>query len=235
MANTVRRLRFRNCMAHSPTGAHSARAARPPSIFIVCKSPAFALQRAIPARAGFFHLTRGRAGHCLTPRPALEWPHAKANPPSIRRPPATNAGKSIIAISEPAPSPRASATRTTPTFGNGAAASIPARIPANIRTERRRHSTTPAHNSNKLGRCSCRSARRPISKCGVMRGIGTCMNPPCGNAGELLPSQKPNSIVRCPCGATFDSHDPSGSYIHRVYIHANQTSEPRQRFGYGEL
>jgi hypothetical protein len=88
MANTARRLRFRNCMAHSPTSAHSAPAARPPSIFIVCKSAAFALQRAIPIEGGFFHLTRGRAGRCLAPRPALEWPHAKANPPSIRRPPA---------------------------------------------------------------------------------------------------------------------------------------------------
>ena len=184
MANTVRRLRFRNCMAHSPTGAHSARAARPPSIFIVCKSPAFALQRAIPARAGFFHLTRGRAGHCLTPRPALEWPHAKANPPSIRRPPATNAGKSIIAISEPAPSPRASATRTTLTLGNGAAASIPARIPANISTERRRHSTTPALVSHKRGRFSCRSAPSPIFGNGAMRATGTRINTQCGNAGS---------------------------------------------------
>ena len=29
--------------------------------------------------------------------------------------------------------------------------------------------------------------------------------------GELLPSQKPNSMMRCPCGETFDSHDPAGS------------------------
>ena len=41
--------------------------------------------------------------------------------------------------------------------------------------------------------------------------------------GELLPSQKPNSMMRCPCGVTFDSHNPSGSYVHRGDIYAGQT------------
>jgi hypothetical protein len=42
--------------------------------------------------------------------------------------------------------------------------------------------------------------------------------------GELLPSQKPNSIMRCPCGVTFDSHDPAGSYVHREHVYARQTA-----------
>jgi hypothetical protein len=43
--------------------------------------------------------------------------------------------------------------------------------------------------------------------------------------GELLPSQKPNSMMRCPCGETFDSHDPAGSYVHRVHIYAMQATD----------
>jgi hypothetical protein len=39
--------------------------------------------------------------------------------------------------------------------------------------------------------------------------------------GELLPSQKPDTMMRCPCGITFDSHDPAGSYVHRQHIYAN--------------
>jgi len=29
--------------------------------------------------------------------------------------------------------------------------------------------------------------------------------------GELMPSQKPNSMMTCPCGERFDSHDPAGT------------------------
>jgi hypothetical protein len=38
-------------------------------------------------------------------------------------------------------------------------------------------------------------------------------------AGEKLPSQKPSSLMRCPCGVAFDSHDPDGSYVHRGHIY----------------
>jgi hypothetical protein len=37
----------------------------------------------------------------------------------------------------------------------------------------------------------------------------------------LLPSQKPDTMMRCPCEITFDSHDPAGSYAHRQHIYAN--------------
>jgi hypothetical protein len=40
--------------------------------------------------------------------------------------------------------------------------------------------------------------------------------------GELLPSQKPNTMMRCPCGERFDSHDPAGSYVHRQHIYERQ-------------
>jgi hypothetical protein len=32
--------------------------------------------------------------------------------------------------------------------------------------------------------------------------------------GEKLPSQIPSSMMTCPCGERFDSHDPEGSYVH---------------------
>jgi hypothetical protein len=42
--------------------------------------------------------------------------------------------------------------------------------------------------------------------------------------GELMPFQKPNSVMECPCGARFDSHDPAGSYEHRRHIFAAQSA-----------
>ena len=41
--------------------------------------------------------------------------------------------------------------------------------------------------------------------------------------GELLPSQKPNTMMGCPCGERFDSHDPAGSYVHRRHIYEAQS------------
>jgi hypothetical protein len=42
--------------------------------------------------------------------------------------------------------------------------------------------------------------------------------------GEKLPSQKPSTMMGCPCGARFDSHDPAGSYVHRGHIYAKQAT-----------
>jgi hypothetical protein len=44
-------------------------------------------------------------------------------------------------------------------------------------------------------------------------------------AGELLPSQKPNTMLHCPCGNMFDSHDPASSYIHRQHIYVAQAAD----------
>jgi hypothetical protein len=47
--------------------------------------------------------------------------------------------------------------------------------------------------------------------------------------GELLPSQRPNSWMGCPCGERFDSHDPAGSYVHREHIYAAQAVDGIRR------
>jgi hypothetical protein len=47
--------------------------------------------------------------------------------------------------------------------------------------------------------------------------------------GEKLPSQYPSSMMRCPCGSTFDSHDPAGSYVHRGHIYARQAADGTRR------
>jgi hypothetical protein len=47
--------------------------------------------------------------------------------------------------------------------------------------------------------------------------------------GERLPSQSPNSMMTCPCGELFDSHDPDGSYIHRGHIYAAQAADGIRR------
>ena len=47
--------------------------------------------------------------------------------------------------------------------------------------------------------------------------------------GEKLPSQKPNSMMRCPCGERFDSHDPAGNYDHRGHIYAAQAADGIRR------
>jgi hypothetical protein len=46
---------------------------------------------------------------------------------------------------------------------------------------------------------------------------------------ELLPSQKPTSLMTCPCGEAFDSHDPEGSYVHRGHIYAAQAADGIRR------
>ena len=37
-------------------------------------------------------------------------------------------------------------------------------------------------------------------------------------AGEKFPSQKPNSLMKCPCGETFDSHRLEHTVIHVPHI-----------------
>jgi len=37
-------------------------------------------------------------------------------------------------------------------------------------------------------------------------------------AGERLPSQKPSSLMKCPCGEVFDSHRPEHTLIHVLHI-----------------
>jgi hypothetical protein len=46
--------------------------------------------------------------------------------------------------------------------------------------------------------------------------------------GERLPSQIPSSMMRCPCGERFDSHDPEGNYVHRGHIYERERNEIRR-------
>ena len=45
-------------------------------------------------------------------------------------------------------------------------------------------------------------------------------------AGEKLPSQKPSSLMRCPCGETFDSHRLEENLIHVPHISAVAVRAP---------
>jgi hypothetical protein len=47
--------------------------------------------------------------------------------------------------------------------------------------------------------------------------------------GEKQPSQTPTSMMGCPCGARFDSHDPAGSCVHRGHIYAAEATRRQQR------
>ncbi|MCP1729185.1 hypothetical protein ABIF38_008502 [Bradyrhizobium japonicum] len=47
--------------------------------------------------------------------------------------------------------------------------------------------------------------------------------------GEKLPSQLPSSLMRCPCGATFDSPRPAESQIHTPHIYAAQRRDGIRR------
>jgi hypothetical protein len=47
--------------------------------------------------------------------------------------------------------------------------------------------------------------------------------------GEKFPSQIPTTMMGCPCGARFDSHDPAGSYVHRGHIYAAQATDGIRR------
>ena len=47
--------------------------------------------------------------------------------------------------------------------------------------------------------------------------------------GERMPTQKPNSLMRCPCGETFDSHLLAHTMIHVPHItKAHQADEIRR-------
>ncbi len=48
-------------------------------------------------------------------------------------------------------------------------------------------------------------------------------------AGERLPSQKPNSLMRCPCGEIFDSHQLENNLIHVPHITAAHKAHERRQ------
>jgi hypothetical protein len=48
-------------------------------------------------------------------------------------------------------------------------------------------------------------------------------------SGEKLESETPNTLMRCPCGAMFDSWKPAESYPHRAHIYAAQPADGIRR------
>jgi len=48
-------------------------------------------------------------------------------------------------------------------------------------------------------------------------------------AGEKFPSQRPNSLMRCPCGEVFDSHRLENTLIHVPHITAAHASDGIRR------
>jgi hypothetical protein len=49
------------------------------------------------------------------------------------------------------------------------------------------------------------------------------------DAGERLPSQKPSSMMHCPCGEMFDSHRLENTLIHVPHITAEHKSREFRR------
>jgi len=49
------------------------------------------------------------------------------------------------------------------------------------------------------------------------------------DAGERLPSQKPSSMMRCPCGEMFDSHRLENTLIHVPHITAEHKAREVRR------
>jgi hypothetical protein len=47
--------------------------------------------------------------------------------------------------------------------------------------------------------------------------------------GKKLPTELPNSFMRCVCGVKFDSHKPEESYEHRAHIYAAQALDGIRR------
>ena len=48
-------------------------------------------------------------------------------------------------------------------------------------------------------------------------------------AGERMPSQMPSSLMRCPCGESFDSHELKCTLIHVPHITAAQAADGIRR------
>jgi hypothetical protein len=67
-----------------------------------------------------------------------------------------------------------------------------------------------------------RSASEPVPQWTWIDGAGVAASIPVRARGEKLPTEFPNSMMRCICGITFDSHKPAENYDHRAHIYAAQ-------------
>src|SRR6266550_6681351 len=108
--------------------------------------------------------------------------------------------------------------------GAGPAASMPAPIRENAPTAPRPRSTGPALISRRRGGCSCRTGGRPIFRRGATSGIGRRVSMRCGNEAKRMPTQRPGSLMRCPCGEIFNSHLLEHTLIHVPHVTAAQAA-----------
>ena len=138
-----------------------------------------------------------------------------------------NARTSIMAISTPARSQSAAATPMMRIRGSGLAASIQAHIRANIRMAPPPPLTRHARTSKPHGECFCQIER----KLQAWRDARdwTARKYEMWTTGEKLPSQKPSSMMRCPCGEMFDSHRLENTLIHVPHITAEHKSREVRR------
>jgi len=120
--------------------------------------------------------------------------------------------------------PSASAIRTIPTPGNGAAASIPARIRAKHRSDTAATFDDAAPISSARGRCFYQTAPRPIFRHGATREIGTERKYALRDAGKRLeppnygPGKPCSRFMKCPCGEVFDMHGPEAVLMHVPHV-----------------
>jgi hypothetical protein len=144
--------------------------------------------------------------------------------------PAKNAGTSIMVTCTRGRSGSALAFPSTKLHGAGLAASIPAVIRWNARTDQPQLSTRRAPASRPDRACFWRSGRKPIFRLGATHGIGPQANTQCLGRRREVAVAEPSSLMTCPCGEVFDSHHPEQTLIHVPHIAARQTRNECQSF-----
>ena len=96
---------------------------------------------------------------------------------------------------------------------------FPAPIPANKPAAPRRPSTKHAPTSVAWRKFSAKRTEADYQAWRDQRDW-TARKYAMWDRGELMPSQKPNSMMRCRCGTTFDSHKLEHTLIHVPHITA---------------
>jgi hypothetical protein len=128
------------------------------------------------------------------------------------------AGTSISAMCTSARSRDVSASRMTRIHGNGCAASIPGPTQASKWAGPRRPLSKPVRILRSSGDGSLPGARRPDYQAWRDQRDWTARKYAMWERGERMPSQKSNSLMRCACAETFDSHRLAHTLIHVPHI-----------------
>jgi hypothetical protein len=118
---------------------------------------------------------------------------------------------------------------TMKTLGDGFAVSTRAANRASIPTARPPPLIRRAPTSKWLGAYSYRSGPRLIFRPGAISGDWTERKYARWDRGERSPSQKPSSLMTCPCGEMFDSHRLEHTVIHVPHITAAHVADGIRR------